>query len=82
MTNGWKKAAILFGILVPITGVAVGYGALQQKAKDTDKKVEKIEVKVEINEKDIDIEENINIKQSIILERTVKIVDNIERRMR
>ena len=61
---------IITGIFA-LLALAVGYGALQHKADKTEQTVEKQEVRLRENEA-------IDIRQSVILERTVGIIDKLE----
>jgi len=78
LKNGWKNASIAMAIVVPIIIGSVGYGGLRVTATGTKEAVEKIEVKVEKNKDDNVIQDLILLKQTIVLERTVKIVEKLE----
>lgn len=76
-----KTLATIIGLILTLLTAGVGYGKLQDKAENTKGQVEKIEKEVKEQDKRINDEENINIRQSVIQERTIDMLDKLEQRM-
>ena len=68
-----KELSVVIGLVLTIIGAGVGYGQLQAKANETEKKVEEVKEDIKSTEEAIDTEENINIRQTIMLENMSKI---------
>jgi len=71
-----KHIAVIFTIAATLVGGALLMGRYQEKAD----KVDKVEIEVREVERRLDANEQIDIRQSVIQERTVKILDDLEKR--
>ena len=76
-----KELGTILGVLVVISGGGVGYGRLQTQTVQVEEEVKEVREEVKENEKAIDVEENINIRQSIMLENTAKILERLEKKL-
>lgn len=72
-----KNLGIIVTIVLAIIGGAIAYGTLQNKAN----RVDKVEIEVKEVERRLDENEKIDIRQSVIQERTVRILDKIEQKL-
>jgi hypothetical protein len=77
----WKTISTILGILAIIVSASVGYGKLQEKQKNISDKVIKVDNEVEIIKEDVVENTTVNREQAIIIERTTKLLDEIEKRV-
>ena len=68
-----KYIGIIVTIGLTIAGVIFGYGKLQEKTDNTEKKVEKHEERIEKMQE-------IDMRQTIMLEKNTMLIDKIEKR--
>jgi len=69
-------------VLVPaVLAVTAGYGAIKAKVDGQEKVVDEVKVDVGKNKEKINVNENRNIEHAIILERTIKLVEKLERKL-
>lgn len=64
----------IFGVVVVLLGAGAGFGKVMGKQETILVRVAKVETKADNNEND-------NIRQTVIQERTVKILDELEKRV-
>lgn len=76
-----KELSIISGVVLTLLGAGAGYGQLQSKARETEKEVTEVKEVVKENTEAIDTEENINIRQTQMLENTAKILERIEAKL-
>ena len=69
-----KYIGIIITVSLALIAGFIGYGRLQMKAEKTEQIVEKHDVK--INEA-----ENINIQQSVIMERNLRLIEKLEKKL-
>lgn len=81
-----KNIGIIVTVVISLLTVAVGYGSLKNESKTNKEKVEKIEEKheekLEKHDEEIDELEKYAIKQSIITERTLKVLEDLEKKIK
>jgi len=68
-------------IIAFIGGWGVSFGNLFGKASKNEDQVKEIKEEVKEAKQEIDENENINLQQMIIIERTVKLVDKLEAKL-
>jgi hypothetical protein len=83
-----KELSVALGCICAIGGGFVGYGKLSATAtqakdevKEVRQEIKKAEEKIDEAEEAINKEENINIRQSIMLENTAKILEKLEKKL-
>lgn len=76
-----KNIAIPIGLVVTLIGVAVGYGALQNKTENTKEVVVELKKTVETAKEEIDENEKIDLRQSIILENITEQLLKIDKKL-
>ena len=57
--------------------LAIGYGKVQERVKGNKEEIKEVKVVVKKNTEDIDLEENINIKQTALLEQLTTTVKEL-----
>ncbi len=77
----FKQAAPIVTFIVIIIGTGVKLGKLQAETVQVKEEVKEVRQEVKENEEAVDVEENINIRQSIMLENTAKILERIEAKL-
>lgn len=76
-----KSLSILVAFLLTVGGIGAKVGKLQTETVQAKTEVEKVREEVKEAKEKINTEENINIKQSIMLENTAKILERIEAKL-
>jgi len=78
--NG-KDLGVALACLVTVGGGFTAYGQLSTETVQVKEEVKEVREDVKENEEAINVEENINIRQSIMLENTAKILEKLEKKL-
>jgi hypothetical protein len=92
MNNGWKKLAIISGVMVSVIGGSIGYGQLMNQTVDNKEDIKEVKIHVEENQKinlaqfkenqKINVEQTIKLNEtSIILKQVAKTLDKVEKNL-
>ncbi len=83
-----KNIGVIVTIILAVLSGAMGYGQLQANQKSTREKVEEVKVDVEDveeevddNEERLDTLEQYSVRQSVLIESSLKIIDRLEKKM-
>ena len=76
-----KNLAIPISLVATLIGVAVGYGALQNKVTTQKEDVVKLEGKVEKTKEAVSENEKIDLRQSIILETIANQLNKLDEKL-
>ena len=77
-----KHMAIIVTVILALLGGAVGVGQVQQKAISNEKQVDEVKHKVEKQDEQIDDLEDFSIKQTILMDRHIQILEKLEERVK
>lgn len=73
-----KDAAFVLGIIGSIVGAAMAYSKSEERNHETQKNVGILQTDTKEMKEDLIEQTGINIAQTVMIERTVKILDKIE----
>ena len=76
-----KDISVALGIVALLGGGFISYGRVQAQTVQVKDEVEEVRQEVKEVEKEVYVEENINIRQSIMLENIANILEKVEAKL-
>lgn len=76
-----KHIGVIVTVTLTVMGAMMGYGKLQAREETTREKVDKVEVVVDEHDNSIQELQRFDVKQSILIESSLKIIDKLERKL-